>query len=58
MNILKNYFYFFKLSLISLILSITLLNLALIFFETKSIDNYNSSCFCCKFYKVKKSLQI
>lgn len=35
MNILKNYFYFFKLSLISLILSITLLNLALIFFETK-----------------------
>ena len=35
MNILKNYLYFFKLSLISLILSIAVLNIALFFYETK-----------------------
>jgi hypothetical protein len=35
MNILKNYLYFFKLSLISLILSIIVLNIALVFYETK-----------------------
>ena len=35
MNVIKNYFYFFKLSLISLILSMILLNLFLIFFDTK-----------------------
>ena len=35
MKLLKNYFYFFKLSLISLVLSITVLNLSLQFYDTK-----------------------
>mgnify|MGYP006075336637 CR=1 FL=1 len=35
MNLLKNYFYFFKLSLVSLILSILVLNIALYFYDTK-----------------------
>ena len=35
MNLLKNYFYFFRLSLISLILSLLILNLSLYFYDTK-----------------------
>ena len=35
MSLLKNYFYFFKLSLLSLVLSITVLNLSLQFYDTK-----------------------
>ena len=34
-NLIKNYIYFFKLSLISLIISICILNLSLQFYETK-----------------------
>ena len=35
MNLFKNYFYFLKLSILSLILSILILNVALYFYETK-----------------------
>ena len=35
MNLLKNYFYFFKLSLFSLALSLAVLNLALFFYDTE-----------------------
>jgi len=35
MNLIKNYFYFLKLSILSLILSILILNVALYFYETK-----------------------
>ncbi len=34
-NLIKNYLYFFKLSLISLVISICILNLSLQFYETK-----------------------
>jgi len=35
MNLFKNYFYFLKLSILSLILSVLILNVALHFYETK-----------------------
>ena len=34
-NLIKNYFYFFKLSLISLVISVCILNVSLQFYETK-----------------------
>ena len=35
MTLLKNYVYFFKLSLLSLLISITVLNISLYFYDTK-----------------------
>jgi len=55
MTLLKNYFYFFKLSLLSLLISIIVLNLSLYFYDTKkALIITLITVFFVNFYNLKK----
>ncbi len=55
MTVLKNYIYFFKLSLLSLLISILVLNLSLYFYDTKkALIITLITVFFINFYNLKK----